>query len=175
MTERFADILTEGGKKNTLGRAEEVLQIVANDHSRLEELYRCLFEDDAWVRMRAVDTLEKICRVHPDWLDPYIERLLSEVAAIDQASVQWHLAQMFGRISLSPDQRRRAIKIMERNISSKEADWIVASNTMDTLAKFVADGILPASELAPLLKIQQSHHSNAVVKRATRILQELPG
>lgn len=173
MVEKFADIFKEGGKKNTLGRAEEVLQIVVNDHSRLDELYQCLFDDDAWVRMRAVDTLEKVCRVHPDWLEPYVERLLGEVAAIDQASIQWHLAEFFTEINFSPDQRERAIKIMKRNISSKDADWIVASNTMGALAKFVADNILPASELIPLLKIQQTHHSKAVVKRATRILDEL--
>ncbi len=175
MAEKFADIFKEGGKKNTLGRAEEVLQIVANDHSHLDELYQCLFDDDAWVRMRAVDTLEKVCRVHPDWLEPYVERLLNEVAAIDQASIQWHLAELFTEINLSPDQRDRATKIMKRNISSKDVDWIVASNTMGALAKFVADNILPASELIPLLKIQQTHHSKAVVKRATRLLDEVGG
>ncbi len=175
MAEAFADMLTEGGKKNSLGRAEEIVQIVLADHSRLDELYRCLFEDDAWVRMRAVDALEKICRVHPEWLEPYVERLLYEVATIDQASIQWHLAQMFLEIDLSPAQRKKAIDIMKRNIATKEADWIVASNTMDTLARYVSDDMLPLSELLLLLKVQQGHHSKAVVKRATRLLDELTG
>lgn len=175
MAEAFADMLTEGGKKNSLGRAEEIVQIVLADHSRLNELYQCLFEDDAWVRMRAVDALEKICRVHPEWLEPYVERLLHEVAAIDQASIQWHLAQMFLEIDLSPAQRKQAIDIMKRNIATKEADWIVASNTMDALARYVSDDMLPLSELLPLLKVQQTHHSKAVVKRATRLLDELTG
>lgn len=173
MREDFAAMLAEGGKKNSLGRAEEVVQIVLADQSRLNELYNCLFEDDAWLRMRAIDALEKVCRVHPEWLEPYVERLLGEVAAIEQASIHWHLAQMFGEINLTPDQRERAIALMKRNISSNSADWIVASNTMETLAGFVADGTVPAKELMSLLEIQQTHHSKAVVKRATRILDQL--
>lgn len=169
----FAAMLGEDGKKNSLGRAEEVVQIVLADQSRLDELYLCLFEEDAWLRMRAVDALEKVCRVHPEWLEPYVERLLDKVAVIDQASIQWHLAEMFREINLSDSQRQRAIALMKHNISSNEADWIVASNTMETLASYVRDGILPSSDLIPLLEIQQTHHSKAVVKRATRILDEL--
>ncbi len=173
MIEDFATMLAVGGKKNTLGRAEEVVQIVLADQSRLDELYNCLFEDDAWLRMRAIDALEKVCRVHPEWLEPYVERLLGEVAAIDQASIHWHLAEIFRKVELTPDQRQRAIALMKRNISSNTADWIVASNTMETLAGFVVDGKAPAEELTPLLEIQQTHHSKAVVKRATRILDQL--
>ena len=175
MTEDFATMLAVGGKKNTLGLAERVVQLVLADHSRLDELYRCLFEDDAWLRMRAIDALEKVCRVYPEWLEPYADRLLGEVAAIDQASIQWHLAELFREIDLSPEQRERAIVIMKRNIASGRADWIVASNTMETLAGFVANGMLPAAELTPLLEIQQAHHSKAVVKRAMRIIHELTG
>ena len=173
MNEDFATMLAVGGKKNTLGRAEEVVQIVVADHSRLDELYRCLFEDDAWLRMRAIDALEKVCRVQPGWLQPYADQLLHEVAAIDQASIHWHLAELFREIDLSLQQRQEAIAIMKRNIASNSADWIVASNTMNTLAGFVIDGILPSAELVPLLEIQQTHHSKAVVKCATRLLDQL--
>lgn len=166
-------MLAEGGKKNSLGRAEEVVQIVLADQSRVDELYQCLFEDDAWVRMRAVDALEKVCRVHPEWLEPYVNRLLSEVATIDQASIQWHLAEIFRQVHLSPRQRQQAIALMKDNISSKDADWIVASNTMETLAMFVTNGSVSAHELLPLLEIQKAHHSKAVVKRATRIFDQL--
>lgn len=173
MNQDFATMLAEGGKKNTLGRAEEVVGIVLADHARLDELYRCLFEDDAWLRMRAIDALEKVCRAHPEWLEPYVERLLSEVAAIDQASIHWHLAEIFRKVELTRDQRERAIALMKRNIASNSADWIVASNTMETLALFAADGTVPVQELIPLLEVQQTHHSKAVVKRATRILEQL--
>lgn len=166
-------MLAVGGKANSLGRADEVVKSVLADKSRLDELYHCLFEDDAWIRMRAIDSLEKVCREHPEWLKPYVGRLLSDVAAIDQASVQWHLAQLFAQIDLSQDERLRAIEIMKRNIADESADWIVASNTMKTLTQYAMDGYLSVSELVPLLKVQQKHRSSAVVKVAGKCLDAL--
>jgi hypothetical protein len=58
MPEAFATVLSIGGTSNSLGRAEEVVQIVLADESRLDELFECLF-DDEWLRMRAIDALEK--------------------------------------------------------------------------------------------------------------------
>ena len=75
MNESFAEILRVGGRSNSLGRTVEVIETVLADHSRVEELYNCLFQDDAWLRMRAVDALEKICRKHADWLAPYIKQI----------------------------------------------------------------------------------------------------
>jgi len=66
--------------------------------------------------MRAGDALEKICRVHPDWFVPYLPRLLGDVAEIPQASVQWHLAQMFGEIEITDSQRSRAVAILTANL-----------------------------------------------------------
>lgn len=169
----FKTVLAVGGHANTLGRAGEVVQAVLADRSRLDELFICVFDDDAWVRMRAIDSLEKVCRVYPDWLQPYIGQLLNQAAAIDQPSIQWHLAEMFGEMKLSPGERQRAIEIMKRNIADNKADWIVASNTMDTLIHYVKDGYIPTAELIPLLKIQQTHHSKAVVKRATKLLDKI--
>jgi len=173
MLESFESILAVGGKMNTLGRAAEVVQAVLKDKTRLDELFNCLFHEDAWLRMRAIDSLEKVCREHPEWLKPYIERLLGEVAEIDQASIQWHLAEIFAAVELTDDQRRRAITLMKRNIASNEVDWIVASNTMMALAKFVESGYLPANELMPLLKVQQHHRSKAVVRRAEKLIAAL--
>jgi hypothetical protein len=173
MAESFRSILTIGEHRNSLGRAGEILQIVLHDRSRLDELFECVMDDDAWVRMRAIDTLEKVCRVHPDWLLPYVERLLHEVAAIDQPSIQWHLAELFAEIELSESERKRAIHRMIRNITDIEVDWIVAANTMETLTMYVNLGYLPAEAVIPLLKKQQAHRSQAVVRRATKLLGEL--
>ena len=54
-------MLAEDGKKNSLGRAEEVVQLVLADQDRLSELYECLFDQDAWVRMRALSMRSKKC------------------------------------------------------------------------------------------------------------------
>ncbi len=173
MTEKFADMLAEDGKKNSLGRAEEVVQIVLSDKTRLKELYLCLFEDNAWLRMRAIDAFEKICRVQPEWIEPYIDRLFDDFGSDTQASIQWHMAEIAGETELTSTQKRRAITWLTERLQDPHVDWIVAANSMNTLATFVSEGSVAKNDLLPLLKQQQSHHSKAVVRRATKILESL--
>jgi hypothetical protein len=172
MSEDLATMLAVGGKSNSLGRVDEVIALVEADPSRVEELYGCLFDNDAWTRMRAADALEKICRRHPDWLLPFVDRFPRELGTSDQPSIQWHLAQIYGQVELTSGQRSSAIAWLCRLLSNREADWIVAAQAMNTLSKFTRDGFFPWSELVPLLQIQKMHRSAAVVKRANKLRAE---
>lgn len=173
MTEKFAEMLAVGGHANSLGRVNEVIELVLQNKSRLNELYCCLFDEDAWVRMRAADALEKICRQRPDWLLPYIDKFSAELAESTQPSIQWHLAQIYRQVGLTTQQKRFAISWLKRLLATKDIDWIVAANAMNTLAQFTRDGSFAVAEMVPLLKIQQGHKSNAVIKRANKLLEEL--
>lgn len=175
MAESFAQILSVGGKTNSLGRAQEIIELVLNDKDQLAELYRCVFHDDAWVRMRAIDSIEKICRIHPEWLLPYVDRLQSELAHSDQHSIQWHLAQIYSQVDLTASQKRLAIMWLSSRLEQKDVDWIVAAQAMTTLVQFTHDGAVPKKSTIALLKLQQSHKSKSVVKRATKLLAELAG
>ena len=169
----FAHMLADGGKTNSLGRAPEIVGIVLGDKSRLEELYNCLFDSNAWVRMRAADALEKVCREHPDWLAPYIDRLAADFGTNTQASIQWHLAQIYEQVTLTSKQKQIAITWLTGLLATKEVDWIVAANAMDTLVAFTKDGSCPLTDTIALLKVQQQHKSNAVTRRAAKHLAEL--
>lgn len=173
MTETFSAMLLEGGHANSLGRVPDVIKIVLHDQSRLDELYNCLFDEDAWVRMRAADALEKICREQPDWLLPYIDKLQKELSESTQPSIQWHLAQIYRQVALTDKQKQRAQDWLVARLSTKDVDWIFAANAMDTLVTFTKNGSFSASKLTELLKIQQHHKSNAVIKRATKHLATL--
>lgn len=173
MGEPFTEMLTEGGKSNSLGRVSEVIDLVLGDKTRLDELYDCMFADDSWIRMRAADAFEKICREHPDWLLPFIDKTLNELSSSSQPSIQWHLAQIYRQVELTDQQKNKVIDWLKQLISTKDVDWIVAANAMDTLTQFTKAGFFPISEMTKLLKIQQAHKSNAVIKRATKFLAEL--
>ena len=173
MNEELSDMLAVGGKKNSLGRVNDVIELILADKTRLDELYSCLFNEDAWIRMRAADALEKICRQHPEWILPYIDRFPAELHQSSQPSIQWHVAQIYREVSLTDQQKSIAIKWLEQLLSNKEVDWIASANAMDTLAQFVRDGDVSKSEYIKLLEIQQGHTSKSVVRRATKILESL--
>ena len=173
MTESFDNMLLDGGHKNSLGKVPEVITTVLADRNRLPELYNCLFDDDAWVRMRAADALEKICREHPDWIVPYIDKIQTELSASTQPSIQWHIAQIYRQVPLTDAQRQSALQWLTERLQTTEVDWIVAANAMDTLVAFTKDGFFPPAEVIRLLKLQQGHKSSAVIRRATKLLATL--
>lgn len=170
MSESFASMLAEDGKKNSLGRVDDVIQAVLADPARVEELYLVMFADDAWVRMRAADAFEKVCRVHPEWIQSYIDRIQEELHTSQQASIQWHIAQIYCQVELSKPQGQRAIKWLVKILETTAVDWIVAANSMKALAHFTANGDFNKDDLVRLLQIQQGHKSNAVVRNANKLL-----
>ena len=89
--------------------------------------------------MRVGDALEKICREQPGWYAPHLDRLIAQVGAIDQPSVQGHVAQMLQQLrgDLSDGQARRAKELLQRNLT-RSTDWIVLNVTMDVLAEWAA-------------------------------------
>jgi len=173
MAECFAEILAVGGKSNSLGRVSDVTRLVLNEKSRLDELYSCLFDEDAWIRMRGADALEKICRQHPDWLLSYVDKFQAELASNAQPSIQWHLAQIYSQVNLTPQQKRSAINWLKHVLCSTDVDWIVAANAMKTLVQFSKDGSVPRKDAVSLLKVQQKHKSNSVIRKANKLLAEL--
>lgn len=173
MAQNFEATLMVGGKSNSLGLAAQVISQVLQDQSLLDELYQCMFSHDAWVRMRAADAFEKVCREHPDWIEPYIDRLQRELAGPEQqASIQWHLAQIYPQVTLTAKQKQHALTWLRTTLSSPTIDWIVAANCMQALAFFTKNGDFSQKALLDLLKIQQHHASKSVVKKANKIAEE---
>ena len=83
------------------------------------------------------------------------------------------MAQIFAEVELTSDQGIRVSAWVKQVLTAKNLDWVVAANAMDALVKPYADGVLPKSDILPLLRIQQTHRSAAVVKRANRLMESL--
>lgn len=166
-------MLAEDGKKNSLGRAPEVVETVLRDHSRLEELYQTISHEDAWVRMRAIDAFEKVCRRQPGWIVPYVDRIQSDLALSTQPSIQWHVAELYMQLELTDKQKREAIQWLKDRVETTEVDWIVASNTLSALAYFVKKGDVSEPIFRSLAEVQLGHASQAVRRRAQRLLDAL--
>jgi len=173
--ESYKSILTVGGKTNSLGRAQEVIDDVYRKPTRLDELFECIYADDAWVRMRAIDSFEKIARDKPQWIEPYIERILTELTKSSQPSVQWHLAQLFCEVELTDKQRQQAIMWLREKIATVGVDWIVSVNTMKSLVYFYNEGFVAAEQLRELLRIQEEHSSKSVRKKALAFRASIEG
>ena len=111
-----------------------MIDAVLADPDRVDELFACVFDDDAHVRMRAADALEKVGRAQPSIVAPLADRILTDMAVIDQPSVQWHVAQLVSTLPLNNRERQRGIAAVQRYLDTS-GDWIVLTQSMRTLAR----------------------------------------
>ena len=165
---RFEQLLT-GGHPNSLGRTLEVVDAVLANPQKLEELYDCYFSTDEIVRLRVSNAIKRISREKPEWLVPYIDGFIKDISKIDQPSVQWTLANLFGTLSLNPAQLKEAKNILKHNLTAFN-DWIVLNNTMETLANWSKDDPKLREWLIPRLTRLGFDKRKSVSTRAKKLI-----
>jgi hypothetical protein len=169
----FEQMLT-GGHPNSLGRTEEVVEIVLADPGRMEELLDGYGSDDAVVRLRISSALKRVSRRDPDLLARHLDRYLDEVSALDQPSAEWTLAQISRGMEprLTATQRDRAVSLMKDNLAGSN-DWIVLAQTSETLGQWAADDAGLRAWLRPHLERLTGDPRKSVAGKATRVLASL--
>lgn len=168
------ETMLTGGHPNSLGNTVAVVELVLKDKSRLDELYQCYFSNDEVVRLRVSSAMKRVCRAKPKWLVPYIDRLLTDVAAIDQASTQWTLAQLCVLLSndMSFAQKAKALELMKNNLLH-HTDWIVLNTTVEALYEWSKLDKQLEEWLKPqLVRLQKDPHGS-VARRASKYIKEL--
>ena len=173
MAENFEHMLS-GGHPNSLGRTVEVVEQVLKNPAKFEELYHCYFSTDEVVRLRVSNAMKRVAREHPDWLVPYIDRFLGEIAAINQVSTQWTLATLFLWLDddMTPSQKERATTHLKKNLETNE-DWIVQNTTIETLSQWAKDDEALRTWLVPHLEAFAKSSRKSVAGRATKMLKML--
>jgi hypothetical protein len=168
-SESFEEMLA-GGHPNSLGRTIEVVDIVLADSTRLLDLYNCYFSVDEIVRLRTSNAIKRISLENPEWLIPYIDKLISEISNINQPSAQWTLANLFQTLSIfmSESQRNSSKRILQKNLET-HTDWIVLNNTMDTLSKWAEKDLTLKEWLLPHLERLAHDPRKSVAGRAKKI------
>ncbi len=102
----------KGGDLRSIGRAEEVVQDILNNPVLFAEVFEGMLDDDPLVRMRSADALEKVSSKHPEYLQPFKNRLIREVSPVRQQEVRWHVAQMFSYLEADKAERDEIVRIL---------------------------------------------------------------
>ena len=169
----FEELLT-GGHPNSLGNTLQVVEEILSNKKRLEELFQCYFSEDEVVRMRVSNAFKRVCREHPDWLMPYVDRFISEISKINQASTQWTFAQLMMLLDdkLNNGQRAQVVDIMKTNLTESD-DWIVLNFTMEALTYHAKKNESLQRWLVPHLKKLSKDSRKSVARRAQKYAEQL--
>ena len=169
----FEEMLT-GGHPNSLGNTVEVVNLILADRKKLEDLYQCYYSDDEVVRLRVSNAMKRICKEHPDWIVPYIDKILTDISKINQASTQWTLAQLFLWLEddMTKPQLEKAKEILKNNLDKSE-DWIVQNTTIETLSTWAKDDEKLRMWIIPRLENFSKSDRKSVAGRAKKMLNTL--
>jgi hypothetical protein len=97
-----------GGDLRSIGSSDIVAAVVQSKPELVRTLIAGIYSDDAVLRARCADALEKVASATPKLVDPFKAELLNEISKIDQQEVRWHVALIVPRLSLTASQRKLA-------------------------------------------------------------------
>jgi vesicle coat complex subunit len=110
-----------GGDRRSIGRANEVVDLVTLQPKKFTQLIECLWDPDSKVRMRAADAVEKISRGQAVLLQPYKAPLLGLLAETTQQEVRWHIAVMVPRMKLTRAECRSVTEALQRYLEDRSS------------------------------------------------------
>lgn len=173
MTINVFEIELSGGHPNSLGNTLSVTEKILRNRNLWNDLLDCYQSPDEVVRLRVSSCLKRVCQSRPGWVHSDFQRLVNEVAVIDQASVKWTLSIIFGllRERLSDDETLAAVEIMKQNL--RYPDWIVQNTTMRELMAFTIDDPHLEKWLRVELLALRKSSWKSVAGRASKLLAEM--
>jgi hypothetical protein len=163
--------LLQGKDRRSIGRANEVAALVLREPRRFRELMKCLWSDDAVLRMRAADAAEKVSARKPRLLDPYKAELLGLLAETGQIELRWHLALMVPRLSLTRAERLRSTEEFRRYL--EDSSSILKTFAIQALADLAKDEQSLLPEVRELLEQAARTGTPAMRARARKLLKKL--
>src|SRR5438067_590269 len=109
--------LLSGGDRRSIADSNRVRALVESDSSLVKELV-ALTEDDDWlVAQRAIDLLEKLAHVHPDWVAPHKKVFIGPLAKSDKWEIRLQIVRALPLFRWSPVQAKRVEAILLENVS----------------------------------------------------------
>ncbi|HXV42386.1 MAG TPA: hypothetical protein VEC96_04950 [Anaerolineae bacterium] len=160
-----------GGDRRSIGRVDEVVADVLANPDLFGTLFEGMLSDDPLIRMRSADAVEKITALHPEYLQPYKNQLIEQVANIDQQEVRWHVAQMLPRLELSEAERARSVEILMDYLNDKSK--IVKTFAMQALADLAEREAKLRPQVIKLLAELTQTGSPAMKSRGRKLLNRL--
>ncbi len=149
-----------------------MVQDILNKPTLFIKVFKGITDNDPLIRMRSADVIEKVSARHPDYLQPFKEKMINEVSKIEQQEVRWHLAQMFSYIKLNKKERDAVIKILLFYIENDKSK-IVKTFSIQTLADFAERDVSIRPQVINIIEKVMKKGSPAIVNRGRKLLHKL--
>jgi hypothetical protein len=161
-----------GGDLRSIGRAAEVVDDILHNPSLFAEVFEGMLHDDPRVRMRSADALEKVSKIHPEFLQPFKNRLINEVSKIEQQEVRWHVAQMISYLNLTNSDIKKITSLLFSYIDSSKSNIVIVFS-LQTLADIAIKDTSLKPQIIEKLTQMEKIGSPAVVNKCNKLINKL--
>jgi hypothetical protein len=160
-----------GGDRRSIGRSDEVAELVARHPQRIVELVECLCDSDFCISMRSADAIEKASRQNAALLQAHKAELLGLLAEHKQKEVRWHLAVTVPRLQLTVSERGRVVKLLQIYLGDRSS--IVKTFAMQGLADLALQDPALQPIVTELIRSLARTGTPAMRARGRKILRQL--
>lgn len=161
----------KGGDLRSIARSGDAVTAVLKNPALFAELMACMLDGDRLVRMRAADAVEKVTRIHPEWLAPWKGALLGDISALEEKEVRWHVAQLLPRLGLTSSERAIAVGILLGYLNDPSS--IVKTFSMQALADLAEEDEPLRDDVLPLIERLTLTGTPAMKSRGRKLLKQL--
>lgn len=127
--------LLKGNDLRSIGKSNEVVNLVTSDPELFEEVFNGIFNEDKVIRARCADAVEKVSRKFPEYIQKRKSVILKNLKVYNQKEVIWHIASMLGVLKLTPKENKAATEQLYKWLESSDS-IIVKVMCMQTLSDF---------------------------------------
>ncbi len=160
-----------GGDRRTVGRIKEVVAHILAHPDALPDLVAALDAEEAVVRMRAADALEKVSAQHADWVAPFAEDILAVATRRVDQEIRWHAAQTLPRLGLDPGQRNRAVALFTDCLNAESR--ILRAFALTGLVEFALTDPALRARVEPLVEEALTSDVPSYAARARKLRKRL--
>ncbi len=122
-----------GNDLRSIGKSNEVVQLITSDPVLFDEVFRSIFHEDKVVRARCADSIEKVAVRFPKMIQKKKSIILKNLNKFEQKEVVWHIALMIGYLKLSPKELVKAFDVLYKWLNTSDS-IIVKVACMQSLA-----------------------------------------
>lgn len=168
---QLIEILSRGDMR-TVGTVEEIVEYGTDHNELVNYLVEAMLFSDPGVRMRASDALEKISRKSTENIESHKNTLIQILRESKQQEVQWHLAQILPRLTLTKEEAEELYFLFKKNFESSKSSIV---QVFSLQAMVDLRDLLPnkSSEIADLVIRSTTSVKPSLKSRAKKISDQL--
>ena len=165
--EDFEEYLT-GNDLRSIGNNEEIIELI---HSQIDfdKLFSFLHEENRYIRMKAIDIIEKITTKERKYLKKFKNEIIEFTENSNNIEFKWHLAQLLSRLEYNNEEIKIVWeKLKQWALDTKESK-IVRVNSLQSLYELKHEAKKFESEFVEIIKQLRAENIPSINSRIKKI------